>query len=293
MTLFSGSGTAIITPFNTDGSINYDVFAKLINFQIENGTDAIIVCGTTGEASTLTDEEQLETIQFAVATVNKRVPVIAGAGSNHTSHGIDLCKGSQKAGADACLLVTPYYNKTTQKGLIEHFTVLANSIDIPIILYNVPSRTGLNINPKTYYELSKVENIIGIKEASGNISHIADVAELCNGRLDLYSGNDEQILPVLSLGGKGVISVIANIAPRQTHDLVVKYMQGDLSGSLDLQLKMLPLIRALFSEVNPIPVKTALGFMGYEGCHFRQPLTTMTENNASVLEMEMKAYGLL
>lgn len=292
MALFKGSGVAIVTPFNADNSINYEVFEKLINFQLENETDAIIIAGTTGEASTLSDEEQLEAIRFAVSLVNKRVPVIAGCGSNHTEHGIHLCKGSQKAGADACLLVTPYYNKTSQKGLIEHYTALANSVDLPVILYNVPGRTGMNIEPTTYLELSKVENIIATKEASGNISHIAEVMGLCYGKMDIYSGNDDQIVPILALGGCGVISVIANIAPKQTHDLVMKYLNGDTVGSLKMQLEMLQLVKAIFCEVNPIPIKTALKLMGYDACNFRQPLTTMSDKNALFLEDEMKKYGL-
>ncbi len=293
MAIFKGSGVAIVTPFNADGTVNYDVFGELIEFQIKNGTDAIIVCGTTGEASTLTDDEQIETIRFAVDKVNKRVPVIAGAGSNYTDHGIELCVASQKAGADALLLVTPYYNKTTQKGLIDHYTHTANSVDIPVILYNVPGRTGLNINPRTAYELSKVENIVAIKEASGNISQIAEVAYYCDGKLDLYSGNDDQILPVLSLGGIGVISVSANIAPYDTHDMVMKYLNGDIKGATQLQLKSIPLVKQLFCEVNPIPVKAALNIMGFNVGGYRKPLVEMDESNLANLKKAMADYGLM
>lgn len=295
MAVFTGSGVAIVTPFNDDGSINFDAFGKLIDFQLENLTDAIIVCGTTGEASTLTDDEQIECIRFAVSHVNKRVPVIAGAGSNHTEHGAELCKASQRAGADACLLVTPYYNKTTQKGLIEHYTETAKSVDLPIILYNVPGRTGLNIAPKTVLELSKIENIVAIKEASGNITQIADVAHLClsdGGGFDIYSGNDDQILPVLSLGGKGVISVLANVAPKNTHDMVANFFAGNIKEAIKLQLDAMPLINALFCEVNPIPVKAALNMMGMNAGGYRRPLTTMDDNNRKTLEQAMKDYGL-
>lgn len=293
MALFTGSGVAIVTPFHEDKSVNYEAYEKLINFQIENGTDAIIACGTTGEASTLTDEEQLEVIAFTVKTVNKRVPVIGGAGSNDTAHGVELCRGCQEAGADACLTVTPYYNKTTQKGLIAHFTAQAESVDIPLILYNVPTRTSLNIMPQTVAELSKVPNIIAIKEASNDIVQIGRIAELCGDSLDIYSGNDDQIVPILSLGGKGVISVVANVAPRQTHDLVMRYLEGDHEASLRLQLEMLPLVRALFSEVSPSPVKAALNLMGIQAGGTRMPLVDMEEINRQNLIKAMENYGLL
>lgn len=293
MSIFTGSCVAIVTPFNEDGSVNYAAYEKLIDFHIENKTDAIMTCGTTGEASTLSDEEQLEVIRFTVERVAKRLPVIAGAGSNDTAHGVKLCKGSQKAGVDACLLVTPYYNMTTQKGLINHYRIMAASVDIPLILYNVPSRTGLNITSKTACELSLVENIVAVKEASGNIVQIAEIAALCGDRLDIYSGNDSQILPILSLGGKGVISTAANIAPQKIHDLVMKYLEGDRETSLKLQLELMPLDRALFCEVNPIPVKTALNLMGMNAGGYRAPLTQMEPENQEILKKEMQRYGLL
>lgn len=293
MSLFTGAGVAIVTPFHSDGTVNYPKLKELIEFQIENHTDAIIICGTTGEASTLTDEEQIECVRFTVEVVNKRIPVIAGAGSNHTEHAITLAQGCEKAGADALLLVTPYYNKTTQKGLILHYKAIAQSTKLPIILYNVPSRTGLNITPKTCYELSKVENIIGIKEASGNISQIAETAALCGSDFDLYSGNDDQVLPLLSLGGKGVISVLSNVAPKDTHDMVAKYFSGDTKGATELQLKAIDLIKALFIEVNPIPVKAALNLMGFEVGNCKMPLCDMDEKNLEILKNEMKSYGLI
>ncbi|MCT4544844.1 MAG: 4-hydroxy-tetrahydrodipicolinate synthase [Vallitalea sp.] len=292
MSIFTGSGVAIVTPFNEDMSINFEGLEKLIDFQIDNGTDCIVICGTTGESSTLNDEEHLECIKVAIDRTNKRVPVIAGTGSNDTAHGIELSKKARQLGADGLLQVTPYYNKTTQKGLIQHFNSIANSVDIPIVLYNVPSRTGLNINADTAATLSKTDNIIAIKEASGNIAHITDLVHKCEGRLDLYSGNDDQIVPLLSLGGKGVISVVANILPKDTHDLVMKFIQGDIKGSLDLQLKMHRLINALFCEVNPIPVKTALNYMNLPSGPCRLPLTDMEQENAMLLLNEMKNYGI-
>lgn len=295
MSIFTGSGVAIVTPFNEDFSINFDQLRKSIDFQIENGTDSIVICGTTGEASTLTDAEQLECIKVTIEQTNKRVPVIAGAGSNDTQHGIELSKEAETLGVDGLLLVTPYYNKTTQKGLIEHYTAIAASVDVPIVLYNVPSRTGLNIAPKTAATLSHIENIVAIKEASGNISQIVETVKRCEGRLDLYSGNDDQIVPLLSLGSLGVISVVANILPRETHDIVDLYLKGNLKGSLALQLKMLPLINALFCEVNPIPVKAALSLMGpeFDAGIGRRPLTTMEPVNFELLKTEMKNYGML
>lgn len=293
MSLFTGAGVAIVTPFHNDGTVNYPKLKELIEFQIENHTDAIIICGTTGEASTLTDEEQIECVRFTAEVVNKRIPVIAGAGSNHTEHAISLAQGCEKAGADGLLLVTPYYNKTTQKGLIMHYKAIAQSTKLPIILYNVPSRTGLNIAPKTCYELSKVENIVAIKEASGNISQIAETAALCSPDFDLYSGNDDQIVPILSLGGKGVISVLSNVAPKDTHDMVEKYLLGDTKGATQLQLKAIDLIKALFIEVNPIPVKAALNLMGFDVGNCKMPLCDMDEKNLELLKKEMKAYGLI
>lgn len=293
MSIFTGSGVAIVTPFNEDETINYPELKKLIEFQIENGTDAIIICGTTGEASTLTDEEQIDCVRYAVEVVNKRIPVIAGAGSNHTAHAIELAQGCEKAGADAVLLVTPYYNKTTQKGLIEHYKMIAESINIPIILYNVPSRTGLNITPKTCYELSKIKNIVAIKEASGNISQVAEIAALCGPDFDIYSGNDDQVLPLLSLGGKGVISVLANVAPRDTHDMVMSYLEGDTKRATKLQLDTLNLINALFCETNPIPVKAAVNLMGFNAGKCKMPLCSMEDKNFERLKEAMKDYGLI
>lgn len=291
--LFTGSGVAIVTPFTGDGSVNYEALRQLIEFQLENGTDAIIACGTTGEASTLTDEEQLEVIRFTVEVVNKRAPVIAGAGSNDTRHGTELCVGAERAGADGLLLVTPYYNKTTQNGLVKHFAAMTSKVSIPAIVYSVSSRTGLNIAPSTALALSKIDNIVAIKEASSNIVQIAEIAQLCGDDLTIYSGNDDQIVPVMSLGGKGVISVIANIAPKQTHELTAKFLAGDIQGSLKLQLEMLPLVKALFCEVNPIPVKTALNLMGFPAGSLRAPLYEMEKGHVELLKNEMLSYGLL
>lgn len=293
MSIFVGSGVAIITPFNQDGTVNYDSFEKMIDFQIENGTDALIVCGTTGEASTLSDDEQIETIRFAVEKTKKRVPVIAGAGSNDTEHGVELSKRAEKAGADALLIVTPYYNKTSPKGLKVYFERMAGSVDIPVVMYSIKGRTGINIPPKTVYELSKIENIVAVKEASGDISQVAEIAALCGDRIDIYSGNDDQILPVLSLGGKGVISVLANVAPKDTHDMVMKFLQGDVEGAKKLQLGALNLIQNLFSEVNPIPVKAALNMMGKNVGLYREPLVEMEQANYEKLEKAMKDYGLI
>lgn len=292
MSIFTGTGVAIITPFNDDMSINYEGLEKLIDYQIENKTDCIVICGTTGESSTLNDEEHLECIKVAVDRTNKRVPVIAGTGSNDTKHGIELSKRAQQLGADGLLQVTPYYNKTTQKGLIKHFTDIASSVDIPVILYNVPSRTGLNIDVETAYELSKIDNIVGIKEASGDIGHITNLVHRCQGNLDLYSGNDDQIVPLLSLGGKGVISVVSNIMPRETHDIVEKFLAGDVKGSLELQLKMHELIKALFCEVNPIPVKAAMNYLGFPSGPCRSPLTDMEPANFQRIKKAIDNLGL-
>lgn len=284
MSIFEGSGTAIITPFHQDGSINFGKLEELIDFQIENNTDAIIICGTTGEASTMCDEEHLECIKIAVDRVNGRIPVIAGTGSNDTRHGMELTKNAARLGADASLQVTPYYNKTTPKGLIEHFKAIANCADIPMILYNVPSRTGMNITPEIAYELSKYDFTIGLKEASGNISQVAAISALCGDSLPIYSGNDDQIIPILSLGGKGVISVLSNVAPSQTHDMVRLYLDGEREKALKLQLDFLPLIDALFCEVNPIPAKEALNLMGYEVGPCRLPLYEMDLANVNKLK---------
>ena len=294
MALFTGVASAIVTPMNADGSVNFDSFGKLIDFQIENGIDAIVVCGTTGEASTLTHEEHLDTIRYCVERVNKRVPVIAGTGSNCTETAIYLSKEAEKIGADGLLVVTPYYNKATQKGLIQHFTKIANSVNIPIVLYNIPGRTGCKMAPETIATLYKdVENIVAVKEASADFSAIAKLAKLTDGKMDIYSGNDDQVLPILSLGGKGVISVLGNVAPQETHDMVAKFLEGDSKAALDLQLKYLPLIDALFCEVNPIPVKKALNLMGFNVGSLRLPLTEMEDVNAAKLEKEMKAVGLI
>lgn len=294
MAIFEGAGVAIVTPMKENGEVNFDKLGELIDFQIENGTDSIIICGTTGEASTLSHEEHIECIRYTVQHVNKRVPVVAGTGSNCTETAVYLSKQAGNDGADGLLLVTPYYNKATQNGLIRHFTEIAKAADLPIILYNVPSRTGCNIQPETAAYLAKnVDNIVAMKEATGNISQVAQTVLLCGDKLDIYSGNDESIVPVLSLGGKGVISVLSNVVPRETHDIVAKYLAGDTQGSLELQLKYLPLIRALFSEVNPIPVKAALNMMGMNVGPLRSPLTEMEEVHAQLLYAEMKNVGLI
>ena len=291
--IFTGSAVALVTPFTPDGAVNYGALEKLLEFQINNGTDAIVICGTTGEASTLTDEEQTECVRFTVEYVNRRIPVIAGAGSNDTAHGVNLCRMVEQAGADAALLVTPYYNKCTQKGLIAHFTAQANAVKIPVILYNVPSRTNLNILPKTLYELSKVKNIVGVKEASGDIAQVAEIARICGEDFQIYSGNDDYTVPLLSVGGKGIISVIANVAPRQVHDMVMKFFAGDIRGAARMQLAMLPLVRALFCEVSPGPVKAALNMMGMDAGGYRMPLCEMEDGNLATLRNEMINYGLI
>ncbi len=294
MSIFTGSGTAIVTPMNADGSVNYESFRKLIEFQIANQTDAIIVCGTTGEASTLTHEEHLDVIKYCVDVVAKRIPVIAGTGSNCTETAIYLSTEAEKAGADALLLVSPYYNKATQNGLFAHFKAVADAVKIPIILYNVQSRTGMNIAPATIVKLADAcENIVAVKEASGNISQVAKIAALSKGKIDIYSGNDDQILPILSLGGKGVISVLSNVAPRQTHELCAKFFAGDVAGSTQMQLDAIELVDALFCEVNPIPVKQALNLMGMEAGGLRLPLTEMEADTTARLKAAMEAYGIL
>ena len=291
-TVFTGAAVAIVTPFNESG-VDFEKFGELIDYQIENGTDAIVVCGTTGESATMPDEEHISVIKYCVQRVAGRVPVIAGAGTNDTPHCIRLSQAAEECGADALLLVTPYYNKTTQKGLVKHFTMVANSVNLPIILYSVPSRTGVNIAPQTVKKLSGVENIVGIKEASGNISQVAKIAELCGDDFTIYSGNDDQIVPIMSLGGKGVISVLSNVVPAQTHDIAAKYLAGDTKGALSLQLEYLELIDALFCEVNPIPVKTALNMMGQNVGSLRMPLCEMTEENEEKLRNVLKKYKLI
>ncbi|CUH93546.1 4-hydroxy-tetrahydrodipicolinate synthase [Herbinix luporum] len=293
MALFKGAGVAIVTPFNENNEVNYEKLGELIDFQIANGTDSIIICGTTGEASTLTHEEHLECIKYTVEKVNKRVPVIAGTGSNCTNTAIYLSKEAESYGVDGLLIVTPYYNKATQKGLIAHYTAIANSVSLPIIMYNVPGRTGCNMLPQTVASLVKnVDNIVGIKEASGNIAQVAEIMNLTEGNIDLYSGCDEMIVPVLSLGGIGVISVLSNVAPQETHDMVEKYLEGDLVTSKDLQLKFIPLINALFCEVNPIPVKAALNLMGFEVGNPRMPLTNMEPANLERLRNELNKCNI-
>ncbi len=284
--IFTGCGTAIATPFNENG-VNLNEFKKLVEFQIKEGVDAIIVCGTTGEASTMTEEEKIATIECAVKTSNGRVPIIAGTGGNNTIQAIKMSKIAQNLGVDGLLIVTPYYNKTTQAGLVEHYKTIANEVSLPIIVYNVPGRTGLNILPSTCLELSKIDNIVAIKEASGNLSQVAEIANLCGNNLTIYSGNDDQILPVLSLGGKGVISVLSNIEPKLTHNMVKFFMEGNIKKAIDLQLKLIPLIKALFSEVNPIPVKEALNIIGYDFGIPRLPLVKMSDNGKEKLKEEI------
>ena len=294
MAVFTGAGVAIVTPFKENGEVNYEKFGELIEDQIAGGTDAIIVCGTTGESSTLDHEEHLAVIKNCIEKVAGRIPVVAGTGSNCTETAVYLSTEAEKYGADALLLVTPYYNKATQNGLFKHYKTIADSVKIPCILYNVPSRTGCNIAPETVVRLcSEVENIVGVKEASGNISQIVKLMSIADGKVDLYSGNDDQIVPLLALGGIGVISVLSNVAPRQTHDICEKFFNGDVAGSCAEQLRAIPLCNALFSEVNPIPVKKALNLMGKEVGLLRAPLTEMEEENAAKLEKAMKEYGIL
>lgn len=294
MAIFKGAGVAIVTPMCEDGKVNYEKLEEILEFQIANSTDAIIICGTTGESSTLTHGEHLQTIKFTIDKVAKRVPVIAGTGSNCTETAIMMSKEAASYGADALLLVTPYYNKATQKGLIAHYTAVANEVpDTPIIMYNVPSRTGCNIQPATAVALAKnVKNIVGIKAASGDLSQIAKMMSMADGCIELYSGNDDQVLPILSVGGLGVISVLSNVAPKYTHDMVMKYFEGDTAGATEMQLKAIPLINALFCEVNPIPVKEAMNLMGMNVGPLRMPLTEMEPANRELLAKAMKDFGL-
>lgn len=291
-TIFEGCGTAIVTPFTEEG-VNFEEFKKLIEFQIENEVDAIIVCGTTGEASTMTTEEKKETIKFAIDTIAKRTKVIVGTGSNNTKIAIEMSKFAEEAGADGILVVTPYYNKTTQQGLIAHYTEIAKSVKLPIIMYSVPGRTGVNITPETCKELSKIENIVAIKETSGNISQVAKIASLCQDDLAIYSGNDDQIIPVLSLGGKGVISVLSNVMPKYTHDMTKKYFEGNVEQATKMQLDVIDLIDALFIEVNPIPVKYALNLIGYNFGRPRLPLIELSDKNKKLMEEVMKKHQLI
>lgn len=281
--LFKGCGTAIATPFNKEG-VNLEEFKKLVEFQIQSHADAIIVCGTTGEASTMTKEEKIATIKCAIQTSAGRIPIIVGTGSNSTSQAIENSKLTESLGADGILVVTPYYNKCTQAGLVKHYRAIADSVNLPIILYSVPSRTGVNIEPKTCLELSKIPNIVAIKEASGNLSQIAEIANLCGENLSIYSGNDDQILPTLSLGGIGVISVLSNIKPEYTHNMVQSFFDGNVKAAIQMQIDAIPLIKALFSETNPIPVKSALNLSGFDFGEPRLPLTPITENNKLNLE---------
>ena len=294
MAIFKGAGVAIVTPMHADGSVNFEKLEENIDYQIANGTDSIVICGTTGESSTLSEEEHIECIRTAINRTAGRIPVIAGTGSNSTETAIYLTREAEEAGADGVLLVTPYYNKATQKGLEEYYATVGNSVDVPIIMYNVPGRTGTNIQPATAAKIAKsVENIVGIKEASGDIGQVATLAALTDGCLDIYSGNDDQVVPLLALGGKGVISVLSNVAPRETHDMVMKFLEGDVKGSLDIQLKYMDVIHNLFSEVNPIPAKRAVAEMGYCRNIVRRPLTEMEEDHAQVLIQSMKEAGIL
>lgn len=289
--IFKGCGTAIITPF-TDNGVNFEEFRKMIEFQIKEGADSIIVCGTTGESSTMTTEEKKETIKFAIEVANKRIPIVAGTGGNCTKSAIEMSKYAESVGADAVLVVTPYYNKTTQAGLIAHYKAIAQSISIPVILYNVPSRTGLNITPATCLELSKIDNIVAVKEASGNISQVAEIANLCRDNLAIYSGNDDQIVPILSLGGLGVISVLSNVIPKDVHNMVENFLNGNIAEATKLQLDTLKLTSALFSEVNPIPVKAACNMMGFNAGIPRMPLIKMSRIGKEKLKNEMINYGV-
>lgn len=294
MAIFTGAGVALITLMNEDGSVNYEKLRELLEFHVANKTDAIIICGTTGEASTLSDEEHLECIRFACEIINKRIPVIAGTGSNCTQSAIELSKEAEKSGVDGLLLVTPYYNKATQNGLKAHYKAIAKEVNVPIILYNVPSRTGTRLAPQTVVDLChEVPNIVGVKDATGDISEVAELMSLAKGTVDVYSGNDDQIVPVLSLGGKGVISVLSNILPKETHDMVASYLEGDVAKSCEMQLKYFDLVKALFCEVNPIPVKKALNLMGMEVGSLRLPLTEMEDANAKRLEEEMRKAGVI
>lgn len=293
MSIFTGAGVAIVTPFNEDESINYDKLDQLIDYHCNNGTDSIIICGTTGESTTMSEKEHMECVKFAIERTKGRLPIIAGTGSNCTRTAIDMSKEAASYGADGLLVVTPYYNKATQEGLVGHYTAVAKEAKAPIIMYSVASRTGCNIEPATAARLIKeVDNIVGIKEASGNISQVAKIMHLTDGKADLYSGNDDQIVPILSLGGKGVISVLSNVAPQETHDICAKFFEGDVKGSLELQLKAIPLIEQLFCEVNPIPVKKAMKLMGMDCGSLRMPLTELTPQHEESLAKAMTEFGI-
>ena len=293
MPVFKGSGVAIVTPFNEEG-VNFEKLGELIEWHIKEGTDAIIICGTTGEASTMTQEEQQAAIKFTVEKVAGRIPVIAGTGSNNTAHAVEMSEYAQSAGADALLVITPYYNKTTQKGLVAHFTEIARHVDIPIIIYNVPSRTSLNMLPETYLELSKhVDNVVGVKEASGDIVQVAEIARIMGKSFEIYSGNDDQVIPIMSLGGLGVISVTANIITAKIHEMTTAYLNGDIEKARNMQLELNPLNKALFIETNPIPVKTAMNLMGFNVGPLRLPLVEMSDKNLEYLKSVLSKYGLL
>lgn len=294
MAIFKGAGVALITPFYADGSVNYDKLAEIIEEQVSGGTDAIIACGTTGEASTMSEKEHMDVVRFIIEKVAHRIPVIAGTGSNCTATAIELSKEAEEAGADGVLLVTPYYNKATQDGLIRHFTAIAEAINIPCILYNIPSRTGVTIQPETMAYLYKnVKNIVGVKDATGNIEMSTKLMTLVDSDFALYSGDDDEVVPLLSLGGSGVISVLSNVAPRETHEICQKWFDGDIKGALDAQLKAFPLIKALFAEVNPIPVKAAMNIQGKEVGSMRLPLTEATDKTKELLKSEMEKFGIL
>ena len=294
MSIFTGAGVAIITPFNDDDTVNYEEFGRIIDDQIANSTDAIIVCGTTGESSTMPDEEHVSVIKYCVDKVAGRVPVIAGTGSNCTREAVNMSKKAEEVGADGLLCVTPYYNKCTQDGLYEYYKTISDAVNIPIIMYNVPSRTGTTIQPETAVRIAKeVKNVVAIKEASGNISAVAKLASLANGCIDIYSGNDDQVLPILSLGGKGVISVWSHVAPKKVHDMVYAFLDGDIETAQKLQLEAIDVIGALFCEVNPIPVKAAMDMLGYKVGTVRAPLTELTDAHKEVLKKALKDYGVL
>lgn len=292
MSLFKGSGVAIVTPFNDEG-IDLKKLEELLEWHIESGTDAIIICGTTGEASTMTEQERKDAIKLTVDVVKKRIPVIAGTGNNCTQSSVDMSKWAESVGVDGLLVITPYYNKTTQKGLVEHFKAVASEVKIPIIAYNVPGRTGMNIQPKTLKELCKIENIVAIKEASGDISQIAEMKALCRDKIDIYSGNDDQVIPILSVGGIGVISVLANIIPKDMHNMCKLFSEGKIEEALKIQLDSFALIKAMFIETNPIPIKTSMNVLGMNAGKLRLPLCDMSQANLEVLKTELKNYGLL
>ncbi|MGG7058607.1 4-hydroxy-tetrahydrodipicolinate synthase [Clostridium tertium] len=293
MSIFKGSAVAIVTPFNKNNKVDYEKLKELLEWHIEEKTDAIVICGTTGEASTMSKEEKEKIIKFTVDTVNKRIPVIAGTGTNNTETSIEMSKYAESVGVDGLLVITPYYNKTTNKGLFKHFEAINNSVNTPIILYNVPSRTGVNITPKQLLELTKLNNIVAIKEASGNISQVAEMKSLCRDKLDFYSGNDDQIIPIMSLGGIGVISVLANVMPREVHDMAQAYLDSDIKKALNLQLNTMDIISKLFIETNPVPVKTALNIMGKEVGNLRLPLCEMDDNNLNLLIGTLRKYNLI